>query len=427
MAASLLVTACRAAGAAEDFTFDASEFARKPLELSGYVELRGDRLSLNPEGSLYKLGFYDRPAPSAIERGTLTVKPSGRLRLGDSGTFNFRGHLEYQQDNFGSSRQGRFDEGYLSYKPAAGFALDAGKVSLRWGKGYAWNPVAFVERQKDPNEPDLAREGFGLVLADIIRNFDGPLQTLAFTPVIVPVTGGVNSDFGQTGHVNVAGKLYLLYRDTDIDLMFLNGGSRSRRIGVDFSRNIGSNLEIHGEWAKVYDARRLVVGPSGAVGTEDADGRSYLLGLRHLTESRITTVLEYYRNGSGYDQAQLSNFHQLVDSGSLQFDTIGNPTLLQRARSALRSGYGQPNPGRRYLYLRVSQAEPFDILYFVPAITTIVNLDDQSFSIAPEVSYSRFRNLDLRLRWIRLEGDPGSDFGEKQNRSRLELRVRYAF
>ena len=38
--------------------------------------------------------------------------------------------------------------------------MEAGKRTLRWGKGYAWNPIGFVERPKDPNDPDLAREGY---------------------------------------------------------------------------------------------------------------------------------------------------------------------------------------------------------------------------------------------------------------------------
>jgi hypothetical protein len=355
------------------------------------------------------------------------LKPTGKLRLGDSGAFNFRAHLQYQADDIDSFRETRFDEGYFSYKPTDGFSLDAGKVALRWGKGYAWNPVAFVERPKDPNDPDLAREGFVMLAGDMIRNFDGPLQTVAFTPVVVPVTGSVNSDFGQTGHVNVAGKLYMLYRDTDIDLLFLSGGSRSRRIGIDFSRNLGSNLEIHGEWAYLFDARKAVADANGALRVQEADARSYLFGLRHLTENRITTIVEYYRNGGGYSEDQLRSFHQAVDSGLTQWQTSGSNALLQRASNAARAGYNAPNPGERYLYVRASQSEPFDILYFTPAITAIVNLADRSYSIAPEVTYTRFRNLDLRLRLIMLEGDAGTDFGEKLNTSRLELRVRYYF
>ena len=55
------------------------------------------------------------------------------------------------------------------------------------------------------------------------------------------------------------------------------------------------------------------------------------------------------------------------------------------------------NPAKNYLYLRVSQKEPFDILYFTPAVTFIANVDDKSFSITPEVVYTGITNLELRL------------------------------
>jgi hypothetical protein len=82
---------------------------------------------------------------------------------------------------------------------------------------------------------------------------------------------------------------------------------------------------------------------------------------------------------------------------------------------------------RDYLYLRISQKEPFDILYFTPALTTILNLDDRSFSISPELLYTGITNLELRLRGTALVGDRFSAFGEKPNDARLELRVRYYF
>lgn len=82
---------------------------------------------------------------------------------------------------------------------------------------------------------------------------------------------------------------------------------------------------------------------------------------------------------------------------------------------------------RDYLYLRVSQKEPFDILYVTPAITTIANLQDSSFTITPELLYTGITNLELRLKGTAVIGSPMSEYGEKQNDARIELRVRYYF
>ena len=425
--ATLLAVVCGAAGAAEEFSFDAGEFAKKPFEFTGYVEFRPERFRLNQDGAFYKVNFYNLARRDSLDRETAVFKPSARLRLGDDATLNARANLDYQRDNLGSAQHRRLDEAFLSWKPDPGFTLDAGKIALRWGKGYAWSPVAFVERTRDPNDPDLAREGYALLSADVIRNFDGPLQSMAFTPVLLPATEDVNSDFGAAGHANAAAKLYLLYRDTDIDFAYLGNGSRTRRYGFDFSRNLGTSLEIHGEWARVAGAQHPVVDPTGNAGSERLDGTSYLLGMRYLSERETTTIVEYYRNGSGYDSARLRDFFQFVDRGVAQYQSGGGSTLLQRATSLAQGGYGQPNPGRRYAYLRVSQNEPFDTLYLSAAVTAIANLDDRSYSLAPELQYTRFRNLELRLRLFLLHGGAGTDFGEKQNDRRIEFRARYFF
>ena len=67
---------------------------------------------------------------------------------------------------------------------------------MKWGKGYAWNPVAFVDRPKDPEDPELAREGYVVATADYIKSFQGPLKTVSLTPVLLPVYKDVNDDFG---------------------------------------------------------------------------------------------------------------------------------------------------------------------------------------------------------------------------------------
>ena len=72
------------------------------------------------------------------------------------------------------------------------------------------NGVEIILVADDPNDPELAREGFALLSADFIRNFDGALQTVAFTPALLPVSGSVNSDFGAARHLSAAAKLYLL-------------------------------------------------------------------------------------------------------------------------------------------------------------------------------------------------------------------------
>jgi hypothetical protein len=408
--------ACLIAGMAqaEEFSFDSSAFEKKPFEFGGYLELKADRAWLNPSGSFYKLNGLDR---GTLDRNTATLKLNAKFTQGIA-SLNLRGAAEARRDDLARERNERFDEAYVSLKPDPSFTLDIGKIALKWGKGYAWNPVGFVERPKDPNDVELAREGFTMVTADFIRNFDGDLKTVAFTPVLIPVGSGHNSDFGQPNHINAAAKLYLFYKDTDIDFTWLGSGSRTARFGVDFSRNLTSNFEIHGEWARIRDFEQRSIDAAGNVSATTRDVTSALVGLRYLTENDTTWIAEFFRNGTGYTESQLADFLSLADST--------NPALFSKARQ-ISPSYARANAGRDYLYLRASQKEPFDIVYFTPSLTLIANLADKSWSLTPELLYTGITNLDLRLRASWLHGDAYSEFGEKQNKRRLELLARFYF
>ena len=242
----ILLCVSLTAGAADVDTFDISQFEKKTFELGGYAELRQERFDFNRGGAFYALGPYARAQRETLDRTRGTLQLVGKWRPG-AGTFDFRTHSQVQHDQLDGDREHAIYEAAYSARPAPGVTLEAGKRALRWGKGYAWNPIAFLERPKDPNEPELAREGFVLANGDFIFNPGSDLQTVAFTPVLLPVGEDVNSEFGLKGHLNPAAKLYLLYRDTDIDIAWQGKGSRPARFGFDFSRNITSNFEIHGE------------------------------------------------------------------------------------------------------------------------------------------------------------------------------------
>jgi len=404
----------------KEYDFDASSFHKKTWEVGGYLEMKGEHIELDSEAALYKMRFVDEPRET-VDRFTGTVELEALFRHGILTSWA-RTHSESQHDYLGDEQTHNLYEAVMSLQPDPARVLDIGKQVTRWGKGYAWNPVGFIERPKNPDDPTLSREGYWMVRGDWISSFSGPLKRVAFTPALVPATDEMNEDFGEPGHLNPAAKLYLLYKDTDLDILFLGEGSRSARFGIDFSRNLAANFEIHGELAYYTDSERRVVTPTGTV-TESDDAVSYLLGLRYLTSQDITIIAEYYRNGRGYSQEEIREFYRQVHLSGESDDMSSLNQLTQLSKSS----YGRPNPGRQYFYLRAAWKEPFDILYFTPSIISIVNLEDQSFSLIPELLYRGIHNTELRLRLKLSEGDPLSEYGEKLNDYKVELRLRYYF
>jgi hypothetical protein len=422
-----LVLLALAAGArADEYSFDASQYAKKPFELNGYAEIKAEDASLNPAGALYKLGYYGKPQRDDLARTTQTLELTGKLRQGIA-TFDFHTHSDFQQDQLGHDRNNRLYEAAFSLRPNPGVTLEAGKRALSWGKGYAFNPMAFVQRPKDPNDPQLAREGYVMADGDFIFSPGGALQTVAFTPVLMPVTRRVNDDFGATGHLNPAFKLYALYRDTDLDFAWQGKGSRPARYGMDFSRNLTSNFEIHGEWARIQQFAKPVTDAAGHTTTEVGNATSYLLGLRYLTPSNTTYIAEYYRNGTGYSETEADQFYQLVDTTFRQLRENGSSPLLPKALALGQGPYGKSFAGEDYLYFRAQQQDALGIVYFQPALYAMVNLNDHSFQVTPELLYKGVNNLELRLRLYLLHGDSSTDFGEKANSRKVELYARYYF
>jgi len=398
----------QASAYAQEYSFDLGAFEKKPLKIGGYFEYKYTDQSLNKNSALSQTG----DASDYVQTGVVEMNGDyswGNSRL--SGTL----HGLWLDDDFGEFHDTTFYEAYFNHRFSDRLSVDIGKRAMRWGKGYAWNPVGFIERPKDPLDPDLSREGFSIASADFVRSFDGDLQTMAFTSVYLPVRDDLNEDYGERGD-NFAAKLYLLYRDIDIDLLYRNNSSRPARLGIDFSTNLLTNFEIHGEWSHGKYSQKVLSGSQ--LNTKNGTSDNLLLGLRYLTEQDTTYILEYYHNDEGYSDDQMRDFYRYIASASV---------TPSQAKKVARSGYTSRQNMRDYLYLRINQKEPFDILYLTPGLTLIYNLHDKSYSFSPDIVYTGVDNLELRLRATLLNGGRNTEFGEKLAEGKIELRVRYTF
>jgi hypothetical protein len=408
----------------EEFTFEIEEFEKRPYSFKGFGELEGVIFSARREAAFHRLSYYRGSPGDPFGEATAHAQIEATYERGVFRAFA-RGNGYARSTGDGSDNDGRLYEGYVTLRPNENLLFDAGKKALRWGKGYAWSPIAFADRPKNPDDPEIDLEGYTIASMDLIVSFGGALKTLSFTPVILPVYENVNGDFAETRGVNHAGRLYILLWDTDIDFVYLVGPSRSSRFGVDLSRNITSNFEIHAEIAHFPDFAKRSVDEAGDVREQRYYARAGLAGVRYLTELETTIILEYYYNGTGMSVEEMTNYYDLIWRANTDLGKTLDEEPLKRTVEIGRGGYGRINPMRNYAFLRVSQKEPFDILYFTPAISTIYNIDDESYSITAELLYERITNLEMRLRLGYLHGSADTELGEKPYDRRLDLRVRY--
>jgi hypothetical protein len=80
-----------------------------------------------------------------------------------------------------------------------------------------------------------------------------------------------------------------------------------------------------------------------------------------------------------------------------------------------------------YIYAKISQPEPLDILYFTPSIFVLYNLNDNSETIGGEFNYSRFKNVNLKLKYNLLFGNVNSEYAGKISSEKISLLMEYVF
>jgi hypothetical protein len=426
-AVAALLARPAAAPGQQSYSFSPSEYQAQAFQWGGYAEGKLEGFNLDRGGAFYELNKPSGSRPSLNERATGTLELNGTYHK-DIATLNATLHGAGDRDVvFGDNKDLKLYDGGIALAPEPGLSFYVGKKTLLWGKGYAWNPVGFVQRPKDPTDPNLSREGFWMATADYTRSLkDGPIQTLGLTSVFIPTTPAVNNDFGRVHHDDVAGKLYMLIGHTDIDLLALSGGAKGLRYGADFSSAVSPALELHGELARITESKRTVLNGAGQPVPITADATSYLLGFNYLADWNMTFILEYYHNGEGFRDSEADSFYSLAHNAFAQYRATGNTALLQKA-DTISPLYMRPNPMRNYVNLRVSQSEPFNIVYFTPSLTVQANTTDRSFVVLPELLYTGFKNIELRLRLQQNVGPHLTEFGEKQASTRVEFRMRYYF
>jgi len=410
-----------------DLDFEIPEVETKPYSFNAKFEISETIKGLDEDSLLFHQRYPNGRDDETLYQTEFDLKVEGSYQVSIVKLYaRLNGDLYYNKDEDWVN-DSRTEEAYVSLLPSPSITFDVGKKVLKWGKGYAWNPAAFFSRSKDIEDPDVTLEGYYVVTGDLIKSMDGVLKTIALTPVILPVSSHINDELGTERETIWGGKVYFFAFDTDLDIMFLSGEEAEDRFGVDFSKNISVNFEIHGEAAIILDYVKYTTDQQGNLTEKKYDAKSYLLGIRYLTSHDTTYIFEYFRNGQGYTSDEMKDYFTLIEDGYQEYINIGSMAKLSKSRVYGSQVYNKQTVMKDYLYLKVSQKEPFDILDFTPSVTCLYNLNDKSGSIMPQIIYTPITNLELELRATFLLGKDYTEFGEKLNDYKIYAAVKYYF
>ena len=390
------------------------------LEWSGNLDVKYSLFNMDKNSAQYKLQFMkELPSSSLLSQYRLEPYLNAEYRTSELGFF-LKTHATYYSDD-----NARFDlfEAYANYNPSFNVSLQAGKKVYNWGKGYAFNPVGFVNPVKDPENPELARAGLLSANFEYIKSFQSDvLQSFSFLAILIPTSDVSGSAFGEVKNTDIALKSYFLLFDTDIDLLAYYSNNNAKRFGFDFARNLQDNIEIHGELSYNQDVERFTIA-NNTLASERVDAYSFLFGLRYLDASNTTIILEYYHNGSGINKSEYGEYNSFLNNGANSI----NPLVAQQTFSVNQNYFKSTTLMKDYLYLKISHPEPFDWLYFTPSLFSIYNLADNSFLLSFQMSYKPVTNIEFLFWPSFLFGDDNTEFGSRQVQQKIELWARVYF
>ncbi|MDQ7032401.1 MAG: hypothetical protein Q9M37_06765 [Desulfonauticus sp.] len=296
----------------QDYDFNLDEFEKKSFDCRGYLSLNPKITVDNKEQRLY----------SAINE--LQIEPSYKKDwINLKANFSFFAMLYSKEDN-----DYKFIINNLYQTFGEDFSLSLGKQSLKWGKGYIYNPIAFLDRVKNPLDPESVREGYYLLKLQYIQTPEGDiLQNHSFTFVYMPSSYDLNKDFYTKEHSynNVAFKYYALILDTDIDLIYMQE-EKVNKYGIDLSKNLSEELEVHGELSYFNEQNE------------------YLIGFKYAAPYDLTLTTEYYKK-----------------------------------------------QGDNFIYNKLSQKDAFGIIYSTAYVSYQKNLDQNKYQVIFSFKYD-FKN-----------------------------------
>ncbi|MHB0996508.1 MAG: hypothetical protein ACYC2I_09090 [Elusimicrobiales bacterium] len=418
-----LILALSPALYAGEYDFDIpgspGESAPPRLELGGNMDARYALLASRRSAPLYKLQYYGQDPAGTLSQYRADLYLNGDYRSG-AAAFHAKTYAQYYSE----------DESDLSLHELYGTlalgeraTLTAGKRMYSWGKGYAFNPVGYVNPVKDPENPELAQAGLMSFGYDYIRSFSGgALNNAAFSLIAVPSAETLNAQNSEARDTDLAAKLSLLVWDTDIDFMGYASRVNPERAGAAVSRNLGPSLEVHGEVSRFYNKERYTI-VSGAVSSSKRDGEDWLLGLRWLNKWNLTSTLEYYRSGAGLTGDEFDAYADLLANAAVS----GSSVTAASALAVSRGYFASSNLMRDYIYLKLSWPEPFNWVYFTPSAYVMLNAADGSWLAGLPLSYKPVTNFEFIAWPVFTGGGRGTEFGGRQASAKLDLWLRFYF
>ncbi len=357
----------------------------------------------------------DRYAGGGQEIGRVTLDGRYATRLSPALRATISARLDAT-----SPKDPRYDEAVLTLRelylgwqdPEAAHVLEAGRVNLREGPAYGYNPTDYFKtnalRTITTADPASLRESrLGTVMLRGQTLWGTSSLAAVYAPKLTSEasTEGISTDLGSTNDrhrgllslgqrwSDALSSQILLYKDTDT----------SAQLGASVSALVSDAVVWHAEWSGGQSAtlQQLALG----LPAEESFHQRLALGLTYTTATRLSLTAEYHHNGAGMDRTEWEALRA---------------TAPQALPVVYRYGLEQQdNVSRDALFFYAMQRD-LGVKNLDLTAMLKLNGNDRSRLAWMELRY-RMERMDLTLQWQHTSGEAGSEFGSVPFSSTLGL------
>jgi opacity protein-like surface antigen len=326
--------------------------------------------------------------------------------------------MRWQDDSSGHADINTLKEAYLSWRARPDRIADLGRINVRNGVAYGYNPTDYFRagavRSIVSIDPSSLRENrLGSVMLRGQALWAAGSFTALVSPKLAdqPSDAAFNADLGATNRRTrwLLAASHKLSDAFNPQVLLYGGEGESAQLGLNLTALLNDATVAHVEWSGgrapslLSQALRL---------PDDAAFRSRLAtGLSYTTASKLSLTLEYQYNGAGLDEAAWDALRS------------GPPQAYGAYRNFVADL--QDPPTRRRIFLRAFWQ---DALLNHLDLTGMTYYDavDASRQLWVEARY-HWTRVDVALQWQRNSGQPGSDYGALPERRVWQALARVYF
>ena len=358
------------------------------------------------------------PESRNIGRASLDFTHTARLSPWLRAVFSDRIDHIYPADAGADATVNSLREAYLSWQPAAGNTIvELGRVNLRYGPGYGYNPTDFFRdgslRTRTTANPFALRENrLGSVMLRAQHLWTEGSLSVAYSPKLAdrPDADGWSLDLGSTNNRNRAlvalssqfsqsvSSQVLIYKEQDM----------SPSLGGSLTALLSDAAVAHMEASRGSEPDLLsrALAQTGAVVTRNR----FVGGITYTTLGKLSVTAEYQYNGFALDQ---SNWSALGARPATQVAYLIE--AQRRQELAPREAY------LIYLTQKSLLLKNLDLTAFIR-----VNASDHSRLVWAELRH-HWPNFDLAFQLQRHIGSPTSEFGILPDSQIMQILGSYYF